>query len=100
MQPIGRDKDSTGNRVFNIISPVSLVAIVMLNFLLIYLNLVSLENQSQILQDIRRNQEIGFENQQLALNISSQNREIATGILILEARTNLMLHNLNISESE
>jgi hypothetical protein len=69
----------------------------MLNFLLIYLNLVSLENQNLILEDIRKNQQIGLQNQELAFNISGQNDETLGRIIILEGLTNKTLSNFNLS---
>jgi hypothetical protein len=66
---------------FKYVSPFSLAAIVMLNFLLIYLNLVNLENQSTILHRLELNQEIG-------LNISHQNQDLLNHIIELQVRDN------------
>lgn len=66
---------------YKYVSPFSLAAIVMLNFLLIYLNLVNLENQSTILQNIEKNQEIG-------LNVSQQNNNLLLHIDEIQTRTN------------
>jgi hypothetical protein len=66
---------------FKYVSPFSLAAIVMLNFLLIYLNLVNLENQSTILHRLELNQEIG-------LNISNQNQDLLNHIIELQVRDN------------
>ena len=63
------------------ISPFSLVAIVMLNFLLIYLNLLNLDNQSEILQKIQLNQEVG-------LNISNQNQDLLEHVIDLQGQGN------------
>ena len=99
MQPIRDNKESKGNRVYSIISPVSLVAIVMLNFLLIYLNLVSIENQTVILRQIQENTELAIQNQQIGLNASAQNKEMLELIIQIEALAAQTLHNLNISDS-
>ncbi len=69
------------NDIYNKISPFSLVAIVMLNFLLIYLNLVNLENQATILHNIELNQEIG-------LNISRQNNDLLSHIVDVQVKSN------------
>jgi hypothetical protein len=66
---------------FKYVSPFSLAAIVMLNFLLIYLNLVNLENQSTILEQIKTNQEIG-------LNISNQNQDMLEHIIEIQTKSN------------
>jgi hypothetical protein len=66
---------------FKYVSPFSLAAIVMLNFLLIYLNLVNLENQSTILHRLELNQEIG-------LNISNQNQGMLEHIIEIQTRSN------------
>jgi hypothetical protein len=66
----------SGARIYGSISPLSLVLIVIINFLLIYLNLVSLENQSEILQKIEQNTELALFNQDLGLNGSAQNQRI------------------------
>jgi hypothetical protein len=63
------------------ISPFSLVAIVMLNFLLVYLNLVNLDNQSSILRNIALNQEVG-------LNISNQNQDLLEHVIEIQTRSN------------
>lgn len=44
-------------KIYNTVSPLSLAAIVMLNFLLVYMNLASLENQNHILYNIQNNTE-------------------------------------------
>lgn len=72
---------SRANRIYYYISPFSLVAIVMLNFLLIYLSLVNLENQANVLQHIQQNQEIG-------LNISNQNQDMLQHIIEIQTRSN------------
>jgi hypothetical protein len=66
---------------FKYVSPFSLAAIVMLNFLLIYLNLVNLENQSTILHRLELNQEVG-------LNISNQNQDLLNHVIDLQVRAN------------
>ena len=99
MQPI-RDKESRGNRIYSAISPVSLVAILMLNFLLIYLNLVNLENQTIILRNIEENTELAIKNQQIGLNVSGNNKEMLELIIQIEALAVQTLHNLNISSTE
>lgn len=76
------------------ISPFSLAAIVMLNFLLIYMNLLNLENQSVILKDIAENTQIALENQQIGLNISKQNQMNLQTILDIEAQSNETLHKV------
>lgn len=70
------------------LSPFSLVAIVMLNFLLIYLNLVNLENQTAILRDISENTQIALENQKLGLNVSSSNEELIQHVIELQTQAN------------
>lgn len=45
------------DKIYNTVSPLSLAAIVMLNFLLIYMNLASLENQNRLLYEIQNNTE-------------------------------------------
>lgn len=85
--------------VYNKISPFSLVAIVMLNFLLIYLNLLNLENQSTILQEIEENTELALTNQELGLNISRQNQITLHTILQIQQLTNETLTALNVSRS-
>lgn len=70
------------------LSPFSLVAIVMLNLLLIYLNLVNLENQTAILRDISENTQIALENQQLGLNISHSNEVTLDHVLQLQQQAN------------
>lgn len=70
------------------ISPFSLAAIVMLNFLLIYLNLLNLENQSVILGDIAENTEIALNNQELGLNISNQNHVMLERIIQIQEHSN------------
>lgn len=83
----GKRMDKAGD-IYNRISPVSLIAIVMLNFLLIYLNLVNLENQSMILTDIQENTEIGLVNQELGLNVSKQNQDLINRIIDIQIRSN------------
>ena len=100
MQPIRDNKESKGNKVYSIISPVSLIAIVMLNFLLIYLNLVNLENQTIILRQIEENTELAIENQHIGLNASAQNKEMLELIVQIEALSIQTLHNLNISDTQ
>lgn len=77
-----------GADIYYKISPFSLVAIVMLNFLLIYLNLVNLENQSTILSDIAQNTEIALENQELGINLSNQNHDLLEHIIQLQTKSN------------
>ena len=69
----------------------------MLNFLLIYLNLVNLENQSKILTEIQENTEIALVNQELGLNVSRQNTEALEAILAIEELTNQTIANLNLT---
>ena len=71
----------------------------MLNFLLIYLNLQSLDNQTVILRQIQENTEIALENQELALNATQHNKELLELNLKIEALVIETLHNLNISDS-
>lgn len=73
---------------YKYVSPFSLAAIVMLNFLLIYLNLVNLENQSTILKNIQENTEIALVNQQLGLNVSDQNQQMLEHIIEIQTRSN------------
>jgi hypothetical protein len=82
-------------RFYYNIAPASLVAIVMLNFLLIYLNLVNLQNQSLILEEIAENTEIGLNNQELGLNISNVNQDMLESILQIQAKANETIQNLN-----
>ena len=96
MQPIRDNKESKGNRVYSIISPVSLVAVVMLNFLLIYLNLVNLQNQSTILEDIQENIDIALVNQQIGLNASAVNHDLVERVLQIQAAANDSIQNLDI----
>jgi hypothetical protein len=70
------------------ISPLSLAAIVVLNFLLIYMNLINLENQNLILNEIKHNTEISLKNQELGLNISAQNQEMLQRIINVQERGN------------
>ena len=84
---------------YKYVSPFSLAAIVMLNFLLIYLNLVNLENQSTILEEIERNTELALTNQELGLNVSEQNQIAIKNILQIEQLTNETLTALNVSAS-
>ena len=76
------------SEIYYKLSPFSLVAIVMLNFLLIYLNLVNLENQTILLREIQDNTEIALENQQLGLNVSNQNKELIQHVLELQVKGN------------
>ena len=71
----------------------------MLNFLLIYLNLVNLENQTIILRQIEENTELAIQNQHIGLNASAQNKEMLELIVQVEALSIQTLHNLNISDS-
>lgn len=80
------------------LSPLSLIAIVMLNFLLIYLNLVNLENQSQILKDIQENTEIALQNQELGLNASAQNQKMLETILSIETLAGDIFEDVSNSE--
>ena len=84
---------------YKYVSPFSLAAIVMLNFLLIYLNLVNLENQSTILEEIQQNTELGLSNQELGLKLSKQNQKALDSILEMEQLTNETLRSLNVSSS-
>jgi hypothetical protein len=77
------------------ISPFSLVAIVMLNFLLIYLNLVNLDNQSRILEDIEENTQIALNNQEIGLNVSNVNQDMLENILMIQAKANETIRDLN-----
>lgn len=79
-------------KILNSISPLSLVAIVALNILLIYMNLISLENQNTILSEIKVNTEIG-------LNVSNQNHELLERISDVQNVSSHILRNLNISSS-
>jgi hypothetical protein len=85
-------------KILNSISPISLVAIVALNLLLIYMNLVSLENQNIILVEIKQNTEIGLQNQELGLNATSQNHKILEEIARSQQITNETFHSLNLSQ--
>lgn len=69
------------------ISPLSLIAIVMLNFLLIYLNLVNLENNGVLLHNLQLNQEIG-------LNISNQNQDLLNRIIEIQIQGNETFHKV------
>jgi hypothetical protein len=100
MQPIRDKEESKGNRIYSIISPVSLVAIVMLNFLLIYLNLVNLQNQTAILEQIQENTEIALVNQQIGLNASQHNEDMLNRIILVQEIVNHTLHGLNFSDTE
>jgi hypothetical protein len=80
---------------YKYVSPFSLAAIVMLNFLLIYLNLVNLENQGTILKEIQENTEIGLTNQELGLNISNANQDMLEHILRIQANANQTVEDLN-----
>lgn len=80
---------------FKYVSPFSLAAIVMLNFLLIYLNLVNLENQALILKDIAENTEISIQNQELGLNVSNANQDMLERILKIESKANRTIEDLN-----
>lgn len=84
---------------YKYVSPFSLAAIVMLNFLLIYMNLLNLENQSTILERIEENTKIALNNQELGLNSSTQNRQTLDSILQIEQLTNETLRALNVSSS-
>lgn len=84
---------------YKYVSPFSLAAIVMLNFLLIYMNLLNLENQSTILKEIQENTELALYNQELGLNLSSKNEQAIDSILELEQLTNETLRALNVSLS-
>ena len=86
---------SKATKIYNNVSPFSLVAIVALNFLLIYLNLVNLENQSTILKDIAENTEIELVNQELGLNISNANQDMLEHILRIQANANQTVADLN-----
>lgn len=70
------------------LSPFSLVAIVMLNFLLVYMNLLNLDNQGIILNDIAENTEIALQNQELGLNVSNQNNDMLKRVLVLQKISN------------
>lgn len=85
---------------YKYVSPFSLAAIVMLNFLLIYLNLVNLENQSLILQDISENTEIALTNQELGLNVSNTNHDMLEGILEIQRKANETIQDLNVHMQE
>jgi hypothetical protein len=80
---------------FKYVSPFSLAAIVMLNFLLIYLNLVNLENQSTILREIQQNTEISLTNQELGLNISNVNQDMLERIIKVQGKANETIEDLN-----
>jgi hypothetical protein len=69
------------NRIYNGISPFSLAAIVLLNFLLIYLQVVSLDNQSTILKEIKYNTEVG-------LNLSEQNQDLLNQVIKIQHQGN------------
>jgi hypothetical protein len=69
------------NRIYNGISPFSLAAIVLLNFLLIYLQVVSLDNQTTILREIKYNTEVG-------LNISEQNQDLLNQVIKIQHQSN------------
>ena len=84
-----------GEIYYKYVSPFSLAAIVMLNFLLIYLNLVNLENQSVILEDIAENTEINLVNQDLGLNISNANNDMLETLIQLGIRQNQTIDNLD-----
>ena len=84
---------------YKYVSPFSLAAIVMLNFLLIYMNLLNLENQSTILEEIQHNTEIALSNQELGMNLTEQNRIALDSILELEQLTNETLRAFNITGS-
>lgn len=75
-------------KILNSISPLSLVAIVALNILLVYMNLVSLENQNIILADISENTEIALTNQEIGLNITQQTNDMLRRIIQLQERDN------------
>ena len=85
---ISRQDMARAADIYYKISPFSLAAIVMLNFLLIYLNLLNLENQSTILKDIAENTEIALENQELGLNVSKQNHDLLEHIIAIQIRGN------------
>lgn len=78
-------------KILNSISPISLVAIVALNLLLIYMNLVSLENQNTILSEIKVNTEIG-------INLSNQNHDLLERISGVQNITSQIFRNLNMSD--
>lgn len=80
-------------KILNSISPISLVAIVALNLLLIYMNLVSLENQNTILSEIKVNTEIG-------INLSNQNHDLLERISGVQNITSQIFRNLNMSSSD
>jgi hypothetical protein len=80
---------------FKYVSPFSLAAIVMLNFLLIYLNLVNLENQALILKDIAENTEIALNNQELGLNVSNANQDMLESIIQIQDKANETIQDLN-----
>lgn len=80
-------------KILNSISPISLVAIVALNLLLIYMNLVSLENQNKILSEIKVNTEIG-------INLSNQNHDLLERISGVQNITSQIFRNLNMSSSD
>lgn len=69
----------------------SLVAIVALNILLIYMNLISLENQNKILSEIKVNTEIG-------INLSNQNHDLLERISGVQNITSQIFRNLNMSD--
>jgi hypothetical protein len=75
-------------KILNSISPISLVAIVALNLLLIYMNLVSLENQNILLVEIKQNTEISLQNQEIGLNVSAQNQQLIGQVLKVEKQAN------------
>lgn len=68
----------------------------MLNFLLIYLNLVNLENQSKILSDIQENTEIALVNQELGLNATAVNHDMLDRILVIQGKANQTIEDLNV----
>lgn len=78
-------------KILNSISPLSLVAIVALNILLIYMNLISLENQNKILSEIKVNTEIG-------INLSNQNHDLLERISGVQNITSQIFRNLNMSD--
>lgn len=84
------------------ISPFSLMAIVMLNFLLIYLNLLNLENQSEILKEIQQNTQIALTNQEIGFNMSTHNEEMNQEMLNLlndlQATANKTFQDVNSTE--
>lgn len=81
-------------KILNSISPLALVAIVLLNLLLIYMNWVSLENERELLKEIKNNTDIGLENQEIGLIVSGQNQEMLQRIIDVQTQGNETFHNV------